>query len=412
MSLRYAKLGRAAIKSLPAEGSIAEHGVIAFKQTNGDIRYSINIMVDGQRIHRVVGRESEGVTREQAERLIEKLRTAAREGRLSLPSGRKLHRSLKDAASEYLSRVEQTGGKDLKNKRRHLESRLVPALGAERLDKITTTRLQHYRSFRRREGASAATINREMATLSHLLRRASSKDWGWISPETVPEIPKEREARKRIQILSSKQQDALLSAAAKDADPRAWLFVMFGLNTAMRHSEIMARRYDEVDFENCRIWIDRAKAGERQQPITLALRDSLRRQSKMEEDPFGWIFPAQRRNSKHPHRRDMRDVFARVVSRAGLNPKHCTPHVMRHTAISQLVMARADIPTIQKISGHKTPGMVLHYVHLFGEHVNNAIAVLDRRVPELITPELHTLNESGSPPDSGLAKRSRRKSAA
>lgn len=390
MAIRYAKLNRAACRGLPAGRSLREHGIIALKLANGDVRYSINIMVDGQRIHRAVGRESEGVTREQAERLIEKLRTEAREGRLGLPKARKLHRSLVEAADEYLERMEQTGGKDLKNKRRHLRQRLIPALGRERLDKLTTFRLSRYRTARLEDGASQATINRELATLSHLLHRASSKDWGWVASDAVPEIPKEREARKKIRILSAEQQDRLLRAAVEDHDPRSWLFVMFGLNAAMRHSEIVSRRYDEIDFEHCRIWIDRAKTGEREQPITLSLRDSLAKQRKMEEDPEGWIFPASRADCKQPHRRDMRTAFARIVKRAGLDPKQCTPHVMRHTAISALVMAKADIPTIQKISGHKTPAMVLHYVHLFGEHIDNAMAVLDQGIPEPITPELHT----------------------
>jgi hypothetical protein len=47
-------------------------------------------MVDGQRIHRVIGRESDGTTRTQAEDFIEKVRTEARHGRLNLPKGRKM----------------------------------------------------------------------------------------------------------------------------------------------------------------------------------------------------------------------------------------------------------------------------------------------------------------------------------
>ena len=388
--MKFVQLTRPRIRGLRSGESICEHGICASRQGNGDIRYSINIMVDGQRMHRVVGRESEGVTREQAERLIEKLRTEAREGRLGLPKARKLHRAFAEAAAEYLERMEQTGGKDLKNKRRHLRQRLIPALGRERLDKLTTFRLSRYRTARLEEGASQATINRELATLSHLLHCASSKDWGWVASDAVPEIPKEREARKKIRILSAEQRDRLLRAAVEDQDPRSWLFVMFGLNTAMRHSEIVSRRYDEIDFQHCRIWINRAKAGEREQPITPSLRDSLAKQRKMEEDPEGWIFPATRADCKQPHRGDMRTAFARIVNRAGLDPQQCTPHVMRHTAISALVMAKADIPTIQKISGHKTPAMVLHYVHLFGEHIDNAMAILDLGIPEPITPELHT----------------------
>lgn len=390
MALRFTKLDSRLLRALGPGQRVTEHGITAERLANGDMRWSINIMVDAKRIHRVVGTESGGTKRGTAERLIEKYRTEARADRLDLPDGRKLHRSFAEAATEYLSRMESSGGKDLKNKRRHLQQRLVPYLGSERLNKITGFRLGQYRQHRLGEGAQQATINREMSTLSHLLNRAASKDWSWIKKEDVPEIPKEKETRKQIRILSVSQRQSLLKAATQDQDTRAWLFVMFGLNASMRHSEIVSRRYDEVDFENCLIWIDKAKAGERQQPISPALRDALLRQRKMETDPDGWIFPAARVNCKTPHRPDMREPFARIVKRAGLDPKQCTPHIMRHTAITSLVIAKTDIPTIQKISGHKTPSQVLHYVHLFGEHVHDAISALDISVPDEITPELHT----------------------
>lgn len=219
---------------------------------------------------------------------------------------------------------------------------------------------------------------------------ASSKAWGWITKQDVPEIPKEKEQRQKIRILSADQRKRLLEAAIADQDPRAWLFVMFGLNAAMRHSEIVARRYDECDLDHNRIWIDKAKAGEREQPITPAPRDALKRQREMEDDRNGWIFPAVRSDTKSEHRPDMREAFKRVVKRAGLDPKQCTPHVMRHSAITQLVKAKADIPTIQKISGHKTPAMVLHYVHIHGEHIDDAISALDTGNSDAVTHELHT----------------------
>jgi site-specific recombinase XerD len=46
--------------------------------------------------------------------------------------------------------------------------------------------------------------------------------------------------------------------------------------------------------------------------------------------------------------------FEDAVIRAGLDPVLITPHVMRHTAITKLVKAGVDLPTIQRISGHKT----------------------------------------------------------
>jgi len=399
MALKFFKLTRQLVRALAPGNKIAEHGIVAECQANGDVRYSVNVMVDRQRIHRVVGRESEGVTREQAERLIEKLRTEAREDRLDLPTGRKVHRTVAEAATVYLDKMEESGGKDLKNKRRHLDQHLVPHFGTERLDKLSTFGLQVYRQKRLAAGAKDATVNREFSTLQHLLNRAASKGWRWIKKEDVPDIPKAREERKKIRILTSDQQSRLLKGAIADQDGRAWLFVMFGLNCAMRHSEIVARRYDEIDFDNCRIWINKAKAGEREQPITVALRDALLNQRKTEKDKGGWIFPAARVGGKTPHRGDMRAAFARAVVRAGLDPAFCTPHVMRHTAITALVKQKVDVPTIQKISGHKTAAMVLHYVHVFGQHIDDAIHGLNIGVPDSLTPELHTKPKNVSEAD-------------
>ncbi|RZM32170.1 MAG: site-specific integrase, partial [Sphingomonas sp.] len=96
------------------------------------------------------------------------------------------------------------------------------------------------------------------------------------------------------------------------------------------------------------------------------------------------------RQAKHPHRLSMADPFQRAVVRAGLIPSKVTPHVMRHTAITRLVRAGADLPTIQKISGHKTLAMVLRYVHIHGQHIDQAIAAIDNAFADAITPELHT----------------------
>jgi len=50
-----------------------------------------------------------------------------------------------------------------------------------------------------------------------------------------------------------------------------------------------------------------------------------------------------------------------VIPQPGLGPKLYTPHVMRHTAITQIAQAGIDVPIIRKISGHKTTSMVLHF---------------------------------------------------
>src|SRR3989338_360283 len=126
MARQFTKLTRIGLRKLKAGDSLTEDGVTFERLANGDGVYSVNIMVDGERIHRVIGKESEGTTRTQAEEFIEKVRIDARHGRLNLPKRRKTHLRFEDAATKYLERLEQEGGKDLVMKRTRLKHHLTP----------------------------------------------------------------------------------------------------------------------------------------------------------------------------------------------------------------------------------------------------------------------------------------------
>jgi site-specific recombinase XerD len=95
--------------------------------------------------------------------------------------------------------------------------------------------------------------------------------------------------------------------------------------------------------------------------------------------------------------------FRKAVITAKLDPDTITPHVMRHTAITKLAQAGVDIPTIQRISGHKTVKTVMRYTHVHDEHVNNAIAaigmgileLIENETPATVTPKLHVIAGKG-----------------
>ena len=382
MSLRFTKLDRRSIRSMMSGEKVTEHGITAHRLANGDVRYSVNVMVDGQRIHRVIGRESEGVTRTQCENFIEGKRTEAREGRLSLPKGRKTHLAFSQAADDYIDRLQETGGKNIKTKKRQLKLYLKPFFDKQRLDAITIFTVDRYKKRRQEAGTSDGTINRELATLTHLFNLAT--EWKWIkaSPCKIKMLP---ESEGRIIVLDDDQADALLKGGIADEDPDCWLFILFGLNTAMRHDEILCARYDQIDFDKLRLYIPDAKAGQREQPITPQLSSILRKEREMrkDDDQNGWVFPTPRPNaSSSGHRHRMNGPFRRAVVRAELDPKLVTPHVMRHTAITNLVKAGVDLPTIQRISGHKTLAMVLRYTHVHGSHIDHAIRSIGRSLPE------------------------------
>lgn len=395
MALKFTRLTRPAVRALKSGERINEHGIVAERQRNGDCRYSINIMVDRQRIHRVIGKESEGVTREQAERTIEAIRTKSREDRLDLPTGRKTHRTFSEAAQEYLSRIEHhpKHGRNLRRKRQHLEERLTPHFSSHQLNKLTEFAVSKYMRDRKEMGAAIATVNRELSTLSHFLQRCT--EWNWI--KSKPRIDKGQEARKQIVVLATAQKQALLDAAVADQDPLTWLFCTIAMGTAMRHSEILQMQWQEIDFSQNRVYLGKAKAGQREQPMPSGLTARLKLEWEQLGQPASYLFPAKTKNAKHPHRQTMANQFRRTVVRAGLDPKKVTPHILRHTAITELVTAGVDLPTIQRISGHKTLEMVLRYTQLSDDHIDRSVAKLDGAFPDLITPKLHIASTNLSP---------------
>lgn len=73
-----------------------------------------------------------------------------------------------------------------------------------------------------------------------------------------------------------------------------------------------------------------------------------------EPDRRRWIFPPPHSDAASGHRARIDRSFADAVERAELDAERLTPRVMRHTAITRLVEAGVDLPTVQRISGHKT----------------------------------------------------------
>src|SRR3954447_26713315 len=169
MARAFEKITRSNMRSLKRGKKLAEHGIAFERSATGDGVFSVNFMVDRQRIHRVIGRESEGVVRGHAEQFIQKARSEAREGRLSLPSGRKTHLGFSEAATKYEVRLTETNGKNMSVKRRHFKRCLTPFFGSQRLDCISSFTVERYKRRRIDAGASKGTINLELATISHLM---------------------------------------------------------------------------------------------------------------------------------------------------------------------------------------------------------------------------------------------------
>lgn len=191
----------------------------------------------------------------------------------------------------------------------------------------------------------------------------------------MPHLPVDN---RRLTYLTSEQIERLLAAARSDSAWEIYPFVLIGLHTGMRRMEILSIRWEHVDVARRVIHIPHAKAGPRDQPITAELATYLGELRAMMPDAV-WLFPA---DSASGHRVAIEKPFRRAVAAAGLDPREVTRHTLRHTAITHLVQSGVDLPTVQRISGHKTLAMVARYSHQSGEHIAAAMDRLESRVTQ------------------------------
>ena len=115
----------------------------------------------------------------------------------------------------------------------------------------------------------------------------------------------------------------------------------------------------------------------REQPITADLAAYLATRLDMLPAGCPWLFPSPGARSGHTH--TIRKAFRRSATRAGRDPDQITPHTLRHTAITHLVQAGVDLPTVKRISSHKTMIMVERYAHQNGAHIEAALDKLQDR---------------------------------
>lgn len=352
----FSKLTRPRLRALEAGESISEHGITFTRLASGDGRWSVNVMVNRVRHHQVVGTESEGFTRTQAEELIARLKAGKRERAHGIRKARAV--SVREAGRLYLEHLVATGGRDVVKKRQRLEQHLFPALGGLQLSALTQTDLRRYSTARTAAGAAPATVNRELAVVSHLLRLAADPEALALLPGLPFRVQLLKEPKGKPVYLRPTEAHALLAAAAQDESPHVLAFCMVGLHTGMRLSAILRVRLDELDLDRRILWVDRDKAGERQQPMTQELCDFLAVYTESMDGT--WLFPSSA--SSTGHATNVYKAFRRVVKAAGLAAV-ITPHKMRHTMATNAAHAGIDAATLQAMGGWKSRVMVERYTH-------------------------------------------------
>ncbi|MCG2722551.1 MAG: site-specific integrase [Thermodesulfovibrionales bacterium] len=213
-----------------------------------------------------------------------------------------------------------------------------------------------------------ATVNRLLATLSHMFTKAV--EWEMVEENILKRIRNAKMLKgecKRLRYLSQEECQNLLN----ECQGYLRAIVTIALNTGMRKGEILSLIWDQVDLKHGFILLDRTKNGERREiPINQTVKDVLNAIMRRIDIPHVFFDPA----TGKPYQ-DFKRSFHSALKKAGISDFHF--HDLRHTFASHLVMSGVDITTISRLLGHKSLTMTLRYSHLAPSHMVKALNVLD-----------------------------------
>jgi integrase len=300
-----------------------------------------------------------------AEAKLMERRKATQEGKDPTPVKRITNITFKELAEQYLPlMVEQ---KAFRSKAGFVKN-LVDEFGGLPLRRFGTMLVEEYRTRKLTEGKKPATVNRHLATLKHMLRKAA--DWELIDEETLRRVRRVKqlhEDNRRLRYLSVEECRELIKACSLHLRS----IVITALNTGMRKEEILSLEWEKhIDLRHGFILLDKTKNGERRQiPITPMLRETLQRIVRRIVTPYVFVDREGRRF------KDTKTGFNAALRRAGI--KDFRFHDLRHTFASHLVMGGVDLATIKDLLGHKDFKMTLRYAHLAPAHKTAALAILD-----------------------------------
>ena len=148
------------------------------------------------------------------------------------------------------------------------------------------------------------------------------------------------------------------------------------LHTGLRQSEQFHLQWEHVDFTTGILTVPRSKHGEaRRVPMNDTVREILRTRPSRLKSP--WVFPSEAGDTPIDARNYVRRTFLPALKTAEIQGLRW--HDLRHTFASRLVMAGADLRTVQELMGHKTIAMTLRYSHLSPAHQLDAVQRLNRK---------------------------------
>jgi integrase len=177
-------------------------------------------------------------------------------------------------------------------------------------------------------------------------------EWGWPlgdNPLSLIRMPRNNPPRERR--LKPGEYELLQLKVRESRCWHLWPIINIAIETAMRRSEILALKWEHVDWQRQRALLPFTKNGRsRSVPLSAKAIENLKVAPRSSELVFPVTDVA------------VRQAWERLRARAGTND--LTFHDLRHEAISRMFESGLKIPQVMAISGHQTASQLFRYVQL------------------------------------------------
>jgi integrase len=299
--------------------------------------------------------------------------------------------TVQEAAERLIAHLEAMGRKPstLRAYRSKLAAQIKPKMGDKPLAKVRREDVEAFRDGCLRGGLSAKYTKNALGFLHSVFEFGVRHGWATVNPCRYVDAPRALEAETAIRFLDAAEVEALLRAVPDGSYGGVQrVLYLAAVMTGMRQGELLALRWQDVDWSAQRVRINRnyvrgsfgTPKSHRGRSVPLADRlggelDELHRASAYQADDalvFGNPHTGSPMNGHTLTR-----TYQAALKRAGVRPVRF--HDLRHTFGTRMAAAGVPMRTLQEWMGHRDFKTTLIYAdYAPGAHevelVNGAFA--------------------------------------
>lgn len=294
---------------------------------------------------------------------------------------------ISEALTDFLEHLEVEGGrspKTIANYQLYLE-RFIDFAGDITVDKITSEVIRRYRLWLNRyknemtnEELSLITQSYHLIALRGFLTYLSRRN---ITSLAADKIILPKTARKQVTFLQYDEIVRMINQIPTDTEAglrdRAIVELLF--SSGLRVSELVNLNRDHINLSR-REFMVRGK-GQKDRPVFISKSAAEHVSSYLDvrTDSLPALFLSYSRRNAAPNLSgDYRRLSARSIQRmisqyarlAGIT-KHVSPHTMRHSFATDLLMNGADLRSVQSLLGHSNISTTQVYTHVTDQHLKD-----------------------------------------